>query len=87
MVERKVQNIEQLLDDLSLQYERLVKGDIKPEQADATSKLAGSILLACRVQLEYNRMNEISTPIKFLDVAPKSLGPGGSNGAGDGSNA
>lgn len=69
---RKVSNIETLTDSLAEQYERLTRKEISTEEADAMSKIAASMIMACRVQIEYNKQHEVAVPIKFLEPTPSA---------------
>lgn len=62
---KRVRNIKDLTQSLVGEYEKLLSGSISPEQANATSHLAGKILTACIVQMRYEDMS-LSEPIPFL---------------------
>lgn len=63
----KVRNIQQLTESLADQYNKLLKGVITVEQADAVSRMAATMIGACKMQLQYNHMMDSKEPIAFME--------------------
>jgi hypothetical protein len=63
----RVKNLKELAYSLSEQYEKLVRGKISIEQADATSRMAMTLVAACKLQLDYNKWTDTSEPIAFCE--------------------
>lgn len=76
MSAKKVKNIDDLVEALASQFDRLVAAEITAEEAEASSKLAASMMASCKVQMEYQRSMGTTVKIDFLESTPKQLDAG-----------
>lgn len=63
----KVRNIKDLTESLADQYNKLLKGAISVDQADAVSRMAATMIGACKIQIQYNSMMDNKEPIAFME--------------------
>lgn len=60
-------NCDELRKELSLTFERLKSGEIKPNEAAELANLAGKMIGSAKVQVEYYALRKESPCIKWLD--------------------
>lgn len=65
-----MQNIKQLRNSLVDNYEKMVSGEMELKTGKELANTAGKILLSLRIELEYNSMMQIKTPIEYLHSEP-----------------
>ena len=67
-MEQKIKNIEGLRDVLLENFDKLVSGELKLDEAKEISNMAGKVINTCKVQVQYNEMRKIDKSIVFLEV-------------------
>ena len=67
-MEQKIKNIEGLRDVLLENFDKLVSGELKVDEAKEISNMAGKVINTCKVQVQYNEMRKIDKSIVFLEV-------------------
>jgi ribosomal protein L17 len=67
-LEKPINNIHDLTQDLTKNYNKLVKGQLTEKRAKEISNMAGKIINSAKTQLEYNSYMKYNRPISFLDV-------------------
>ena len=61
-------NVKTLRDDLVKAYKQLRKGKISIPEAKALANMAGKVIIAAKVQMDYNKMTGAKNKsIKFLE--------------------
>lgn len=66
--ENKIKNIADLTSDLTMNYEKLVKGQLAEKRAKEISNMAGKLINSAKAQLDYNSYMKYKREIAFLDV-------------------
>ena len=61
-----MKNIEQLRDELSLVFQGLKDGSIKPSEAAELSNVAGKMINSAKVQIEYYALRKETPEVEFL---------------------
>lgn len=62
-----MKNVQELIDQLSQVFASLKAGEIKHKDADTLANLAGKMINATKVQVEYYALRKEAPKIKFLD--------------------
>ena len=60
-------NVQELISELSNVFASLKAGDIKHKDADSLANLAGKMINATKVQVEYYALRKEAPKIKFLE--------------------
>lgn len=66
--EVQIKNISDLTQDLTRNYNKLVKGQLTEKRAKEISNMAGKIINSAKAQLDYNSYMKYKREIPFLDV-------------------
>lgn len=61
-------NVKQLRDSMIESFEQLKNGELKVKEAKEITNLAGKIILSAKVQMDYNKMLNLTRQVDFLDV-------------------
>lgn len=61
-----MKNVQELIDQLSQVFQSLKAGDIKHKDADTLANLAGKMINATKVQVEYYSLRKEAPRIAFL---------------------
>lgn len=64
-----MKNVKELIDELSSVFEDLKAGSIERKDADALANLAGKMIGASKVQIEYYALRKEAPTIEFLHTA------------------
>lgn len=62
-----MKNVHELIEELSGVFDALKAGELKPKEADSLANVAGKMIGATKVQLEYYSMRKEIPNISFLD--------------------
>lgn len=68
--EKKVENIEDLRNDLLRIYTDLRSGKIGLREAKEQANVSGKIISSAKLQLEYNNFTKSASRIEFLEIKP-----------------
>jgi len=69
-----MKNVQELIENLSNVFDGLKSGAIKPSEADSLANLAGKMISASKVQVDYYALKKEKPRIKFLDSDQKNEG-------------
>ena len=64
---QKITNIRHLRDNLLLNYDKLERRNITPNEARGISDMAGKIMNTCKLELGYARHHNKKRKIQFLE--------------------
>lgn len=64
-----MKNVHELIQNLSSVFEDLKAGAIKPSEADSLANLAGKMISASKVQVDYYTLRKEKPVIDFLDAS------------------
>lgn len=62
----KINNISDLIKDLSVAYEQLRNKELQLAEAHEIANIAGKMIKGASVQLKYNQYMKVNEPIPFL---------------------
>lgn len=62
-----MKNVQQLIEQLSEVFQSLKAGEIKHKEADTLANLAGKMINATKVQVEYYALRKEAPTIPFLE--------------------
>lgn len=65
----KLKNCDELRNELSIVFERLKAGEIKPGEAAEMANIAGKMINSAKAQIEYYAMRKETPRIGFLEQA------------------
>lgn len=65
-----MKNCDELRDELSIVFERLKAGEIKPGEAAEMANIAGKMINSAKAQIEYYALRKESPRINFLEATP-----------------
>ena len=79
-----MKNVQELIAQLSQVFQSLKAGEIKHKDADTLANIAGKMINATKVQVEYYALRKEAPVIKFLEnAAPDPHGDGTADGTGE----
>lgn len=79
-----MKNVQELIDQLSQVFQSLKAGEIKHKDADTLANIAGKMINATKVQVEYYALRKEAPEIKFLEnSAPSPHGDGHADETGE----
>ena len=62
-----IKNVNNLRSFLSEQIEKIVDGELKPDEANAVSMMAANMLLSIKLEMDYNRLQNKEPDIPFMN--------------------
>lgn len=63
-----MKNVQEMIEELSNVFKALKEGELKPKEADSLANVAGKMIGATKVQLEYYSMRKEAPKISFLEL-------------------